>query len=394
MKLHLFLAVAGLFLAVGSQAQTNAPTPSGKLEVKDEKGDVLDLTSREALRAEFRYLKRKWHEVDLKGPAVETDGWTYNIPEAEWPFMGVCYFGYACANLAKHDPPMREEALAEMRWLIEAVQTPRLTGFIVNHFGEPFIAKEIMPSTFVHGHFLNLAVRYREVSGDTRYDTVIHRVATALANGFQKSDQAILRSYKDMWWISDNCPVLSALHRYGALFKRDATKVTGRFVQSVKAHYLDKQTGLIATYVDADAKRINQGPRGISVMYALHFLRDFDPAFAEDQYARAKQHFVRSVLGLAAVREFPEGSKEKGDVDSGPVLLGLGPSASGFGLAAAAVMGDAMLARQLFASSCYAGMPVLRNGELHYATMPTVGQTVILFGKTQLLGVTNATPAP
>src|SRR5581483_831104 len=74
------------------------------LEVKDEKGHVLPLFSPEAYRAEFHYLHQVLHKTDLTGPAVTTDGWTYNISEAEWPFMGFCYFGYACANLAKSDP--------------------------------------------------------------------------------------------------------------------------------------------------------------------------------------------------------------------------------------------------------------------------------------------------
>src|SRR5437870_3267178 len=72
-----------------------------KLEIKDDKGHPLPLLSAQAYRAEFRYLRKTYHQIDLKGPPVETDGWTYNIPEAEWPFMGVAYFGYACCNLVK-----------------------------------------------------------------------------------------------------------------------------------------------------------------------------------------------------------------------------------------------------------------------------------------------------
>src|ERR1700722_572622 len=128
------LAIATSFLLSTEAQGTNPPTLSATnqpvhalvFEVKDEKGQVLPLFSPEAYRAEFRYLHRVFHKTDLTGPAVETDGWTYNISEAEWPFMGFCYFGYACANLAKYDPAIREEAFTEMRWLIEALQTPRL----------------------------------------------------------------------------------------------------------------------------------------------------------------------------------------------------------------------------------------------------------------------------
>ena len=103
----------------------------------------------------------------------------------------------------------------------------------------------------------------------------------------------------------------------------------------------------------------------------------------------AKRHFLRSTFGLAAAREFPEGLEGRPDVDSGPVLFGLGPSASGFAIAAAAIMGDAETARQLLKASVLVGMPALRRGELEYTIMPPVGQAVILFGKTLLLDSPN-----
>lgn len=383
----LALSLPALMQSAIGQA-TNASDPVAfltKLEIQDEKGNALPLLSPEAYRAEFRYLRRIYHQIDLKGPAVETDGWTYNIPEAEWPFMGVAYFGYACCNLAKYDPTIRDDALAEARWCIEALQTLRLSGFITPHIGPPFGTNEIKAATFVHGHFLSLAVRYRDVSGDSRHDAMIHRVAEALAKAYTANDQAILRSYKDMWWITDNCPSLSALARYGILFKRDTSKIRSRFIQSVRDHYLDRPTGLFATYVDPKTYRQLQGPRGVSVMYGLQFMRDIDSKFATEQYTLAKSHFIRTTFGLTAAREFPEGVDGRGDVDSGPLILGLGPSASGFAIAAAAVMDDFETAMQLARSSVIVGSPKLSNGELQYTMMPTVGQSVILFGKALLL---------
>jgi hypothetical protein len=354
-------------------------------EVSDENGKVLSLFSNAAYRAEFRYLRRAFHKTDLAGSAVVTDGWTKNIPEAEWPFMGFCYFGYACAALAKNDPSLREEALAEMRWLIDALQTPRMSGFITPHLGEPFSGTRINASAFVHGHFLNLAVRYREVSGDSRYDELIHRVAAALTDAYSKTDHGILKSYKDMWWTSDNFPALSALSRYDRIFGRTLAEVRDRFLNSLKAHYLDANTGMYCTYIDPISRRQLQGPRGISQMYGLHFLKDFDADFATQQYLLARKHLFRPVLGLLAVREFPEGVKETPDVDSGPVLFGLGPSASGFAIAAAAINGDGAAAWQLAKASAMVGAPIFKNDELRYALMPPVGQAVILFGKTSLV---------
>lgn len=385
------LVAAGILISFGTRAadshnfsETNKVAQIALYQVKDDKGQVLQLFSPEAYRAEFRYLRKVFLKTDLTAPAIQTDGWTYNISEAEWPFMGFCYLGYASADLAKHDPTIREEALAEMRWLIGALQTPRMSGFVAPHFGEPFGSNQIHVAVFVHGHFLNLALRYREVSRDARYDALIHRVAKALVNEYARTDEGVLRSYRDMWWLTDNFPAVSALSRYDRIFHRDTSAARLKFLRSLKTWCLDKDTGLYCTYVNPTGRALNQGPRGISVMYGLHFLKDFDPAFAEQQYALAKQYLVENMLGFSVVREFPKGASGRGDIDSGPVILGAGPSASGFAIAAAAINGDKDVAWRLLKASAMVGMPVFHDGELQYASMPTVGQAVILFGKTEL----------
>jgi hypothetical protein len=226
----------GLALTVSGQSQgTNHPAHFPAFAVLDEKGASLPLFSPEAYQAEFRYLRDEFKKTDLAGPAVKTDGWTYNIPEAEWPFQSFSYFGYACANFAKYDPVLRDEALKEMRWLIDALQTPRLSGFVAPHFGEPFGANEIHVAVFVHGHFLNLATKYREVSGDARYDALIIRVAAALVREFMGTNGPILRSYRDMWWITDNFPAMSALSCYDRIFHRDTSQARNRFLSDLKA---------------------------------------------------------------------------------------------------------------------------------------------------------------
>jgi hypothetical protein len=128
-----------------------------------------------------------------------------------------------------------------------------------------------------------------------------------------------------------------------------------------------------------------QGARGVSVMYDLHFLKDFDTDFAKSQYNVARKCFVKSLFGFTAVREFPEGYSFEGDVASGPMILGTGPAASGFAVAAAALNRDEPTAWELLKASALVGLPQLQNGKLRYEAMPTVGQAVILFGKSELL---------
>ncbi len=187
----------------------------------------------------------------------------------------------------------------------------------------------------MHGHFLNLTLSYREVSGDTRYDALLQKIATALYQKYLETDQGVLPSYRTMWWLSDNFPALAALSHYDRIFHRNTAQAKDKFLSNAKAYYLDSTTGMFCTYIDPSIHRQLQGPRGISQMY--------------------------------------------------PVLFGLGLSASGFAIAAAAINGDEKTAWQLLNATAAVGGPVFRGVELHYSMMPPVGQAVILFGKTCLL---------
>jgi hypothetical protein len=342
--------------------------------------------ARKAYCSQFRYLKQALHAIDLKGPPVVTDGATTNIAEAEWPFLSVVYYGYACANVAQCDPAMRAEAIAEMRWALEALQTPRLSGFMTSHFGPPFGGGQLNPSVLLHGHFLSLAIRYREVTGDTRYDSLMQRIAVAFDAGFDHDAQGILPSYQHpiTWWPGDNCPALSALSRYDRLFKTHHAAGKEKFVASLKAYYLDPKTRMFCSYADLPSRKPGQGPRGISMMYGLHFLRDFAPEFAKEQYALAKQHLIGSVFGCCAVREYPVGQEGDGDIDSGQLIMGFGPSASGFAIGATAMMDDLATGEQLLRSLSLLGLEVREGDKLYYRDVPVVGQAVILFGRTEL----------
>ena len=371
--------LAGLAWVVASDPASVKPgTPSTQAKV--------DLLSLEACRAEFRWLDAHWRQLDLRAAPVQTDGWTTNIPQAEWPVMGLSYHAYAAANLAKVDQRFRGDYLDAMRMVLGALESPRIAGFMKPHFGDPFGSESAQPVVFLHGHYLNVALRYRSASGDKKFDPQIHRVARILAQGFAQNDQAILPSYPDMWWLTDNFPALSALVAYDRAFNSQRAKpLVAKHLASVRQYYLDTATGMFSTYVFPKERRSLQGPRGISQMYGLHFLRDFAPEFAGEQYALARRHLFTSVLGIPGVREFPEGMLVTPDVDSGPLVFGMGPSASGFAVAASATMGERELAANLARAAGVVGMPVMGEGKLTYALMPAVGQGVILYGKSLLL---------
>lgn len=85
-----------------------------------------------------------------------------------------------------------------------------------------------------------------------------------------------------------------------------------------------------------------------------------------------------TVFGFGAIREYPHGMIGHGDIDSGPVILGFGFSATGFSIAAARAYGDADLYARLYSSAILAGAPTWRQGHLDFLTAGPLGNAILL----------------
>src|SRR6185437_13014071 len=107
-----------------------------------------------------------------------------------------------------------------------------------------------------------------------------------------------------------------------------------------------------------------------------------DPAFAEDQYRRAKKELGRTVLGFGYAREWPASRPGATDVDSGPIVPGLDVSAGSSGLAfvGAGSFGDREYLEALLATLDLAAFPTEKDGRLRYCASNQVGDSIVLYG--------------
>jgi len=91
------------------------------------------------------------------------------------------------------------------------------------------------------------------------------------------------------------------------------------------------------------------------------------PAEAKGEWTAYRKLFVVREAGLVGVREYPTGSSGGGDVDSGPLVLGVSLSASAVTLAAARANGDVALAETLDREAESFGIGLQWAGERRYA---------------------------
>ncbi|HEY0882648.1 MAG TPA: hypothetical protein VGD87_13995, partial [Archangium sp.] len=184
-------------------------------------------------------------------------------------------------------------------------------------------------------------------------DEAAHRrLAEELARRSLADPLAHAASYEksSFRWPADQTATLAAIARFDAAHGTQLLERPLAAWKKVMETHLDAKTGLPWSEVTGKAPGAKL-PRGCAQSFITRYLSEVDPALASEWWERYREHFTVRIAGMVGFREWPVGVDRKGDVDSGPIVLGIGTAASAFAIAAAKSQGDALLAGQLEGSA-------------------------------------------
>ena len=304
-----------------------------------------------------------------------------SVMATEWPLFSLSFLSFAAYELARRDDACRRPAAMLIKDCIEEARRRRTYGFVVADWGDPFREDCTLEGNMLYlGHLNLMLARYRELADDARYDTLFHRLSVAVHRNLERSPTHNVDSYPGYCWPSDQVIPLVSLVAHDRLFGTAYGEIAEKWLAWVKDH-LDAETGLFPAMIDADTGEHLQRPRGCALGWAIPFLYDLDPDFAQNQYDRFVRHHHVRFLGLGAFREWPRGNRGFRDVDTGPLVFGIGPSASAFGLAAAKAAGDRAVFGEVLHLGEALGWPFMFLGRTNYLASPRVGDTVVLWAK-------------
>ena len=172
--------------------------------------------------------------------------------------------------------------------------------------------------------------------------------SAAIAACFAQSETPFLESYRGMVWPADSVVAMASLGLHDALLEPRYVELRQIWVEAVRAR-LDGATGLVAHSSRAGDGATLQPPRGSSTALMVGFWPQIDEAFARQQLAAFEDQFEMTRFGLPAIREYPSSHSGHADVDSGPVVFGVGFSADIVAVRALRAHGRVEAARQLSA---------------------------------------------
>ncbi|MEV6426572.1 hypothetical protein [Nocardia sp. NPDC051463] len=270
-------------------------------------------------------------------------------------FFSHALYGLAWTDVARGDPPYREEALREARWALQRLGSPS---------GRAIFDARMRPAygVFYAGWSSRLRGAVIELAGVEAPETAQFTAdCAALAAAFD-TDGPFLAAYPGQAWPVDNVVAVAALRLHDRIVGSRFEPVIAQWLTSVRAQ-LDPATGLLPHRTIP----VKEGARGSSQAVIQRFLPEIDAVWATQQYSAFRRLFVDTPLGLPGVREYPHGHNGAGDVDSGPLILGASASATVVTIGAARAHGDQTLAGPITGLGESLGIPVTLGDSKRYA---------------------------
>lgn len=288
-------------------------------------------------------------------------------------------YGLAWLEQARSVPSLQQHALREAAWALQRMESPMGKAPFDSQLAPPYGVFHTGWTALLRGAMLELQQPTARDTAELRH---FAQQCHSLADAFANSSTPFLSSYRTMAWPADNVVAIAALQLHDHVLTARYTELIATWLQRVRER-LDTATGLIPHAVEYRTGVAMEGARGSSQSLMLRFLPMIDTAFAQEQYQRYRRLFVTSFVGLPLVREYPRGSTGTGDIDSGPVLLGIGPAATIVGLGAARTFGDTALAVSLAQTLEFLGFPYTWGERKCYALgAMSIGDGFLAWAKT------------
>jgi hypothetical protein len=265
-------------------------------------------------------------------------------------FLNALY-GLTWVQVGLADPDRSLDAAREARWALDRLKSPDGTAVFDASLRPKYGVFHAGWTNWLRGGLI--ALKHSNAAELDEFTSASVDIATA----FRTAQTPFLPAYPGQAWPVDSTVAIASLRLYDELMAPRFGQTTARWVAAVKTR-LDPATGLMPHQVTPAMT----GARATSQSIIQRFLVEIDPTFARAQYEIFRDRFVAGV----GVREYPEGVGGHGDVDSGPLILGISLSATVVTMGAARVEHDP-LADRLAREGELLGLPLTGLKTKRYA---------------------------
>lgn len=283
----------------------------------------------QSIYAQLQHLQMRMHT----GAGADMQ----NVFPEGFLFLNALYGLSWCALLEKIEAQsaIQQQGLDEVRWALQEIASPVGKRPFNPNLPLAYGAYYMGWSNYLRGKYLTIIPASARDSAEVK---VFQNNCALIASAVQKSETPFLESYIYAAWPADMVLCMATLALHDRLFEPRFRQVLNSWVERVEQK--TDALGLIPHSVHPYTGSVIEPARGSSQSLILSFLIEIDSNYARQKFKTYKQSFLAHRFGLPGIREYPKGTLGLGDIDSGPVLLGIGGAASIVGQRTMALYGE------------------------------------------------------
>lgn len=298
--------------------------------------------------------------------------------DGEWAMGTNLMTAIGSAQVAMQHPKSRDEALVILRLAMDRLADPNTRAYDGDAWNQDAL-RSLGEDERDHGAFLMyyaFALGMDRLADPDHADAqLFDQVIETLLRRAKKRPVMLLDSYPGETYPVDNAVFIGALGLHAKATGASYDPFLDKWEALARSQWIEPKTGLLYQAVDGANGAKRDVARGSGTAAAAYYLSFARPSLSRDLWNALRTHLYRELLGFGLVREFV--GSGRGDVDSGPVIFGLGVSATGFAIGAARAHGDERAFSTLYGSAHLMGLPVDGNEARNFVSGGPIGDAIL-----------------
>ncbi len=297
--------------------------------------------------------------------------------DGEWAFGTFSMSTLGLGQTVLAHPEQRASLVPAMQRSAERLISAETNAFGTTAWGQP----GLQTLSGGHGHaylgYANLALSMlRLVDPGTPHAALGDQLTEALAERLAAAPHGLFETYPGEAYPPDIAMVAGSIALHDCAVGRRERAFMPAWRAAFR-RYIEPASGLLYQAASASSGATIGAPRGSGTAIAAYGTSFALRGLSRQLYDGVRRHAL-DVLGFGMMREYPPGQRGDGDIDSGPVLFGVGVSATGFSLAAARLHGDRQLFTELYRSVDLFGVPLREGERRHFMSGGPLGNAILL----------------
>jgi hypothetical protein len=282
------------------------------------------------------------------------------------------------SQIIREHPEARDEFLPAMRSAADRLVDPKTLEYAARRYGQHGVVRMDPGEGHAYLGYIGLALgMLRAVDPATPHARLHDRLNQGLLERLARAPHGLIETYPGETWPPDVAAVAGSIGLHARVTGTDRSALLKEWSARFERCAVDR-SGYLVQRVRSGSCVPTDLPRGSGTAIASYFIGFADPALSARLERALSDQGARSYLGFGGVREYLPGKVGNGDLNAGPIVLGLSVGASGYALAAARAHGDRELFAGIYRSAHLFGVPIRRDGARSFAVGGVLGNALLL----------------